>query len=843
MVVMPVAATLRVGMRRAAARPAPSATVALAVALLLRPCVAAGFAAGSEAGVADDVAGPCRCVYGDNRWVYLISDLLRHLGGGGNFTENLATTSVSAQPLPRPAPQEALGFVLDRRCEEDASLLPGTDIPFDTSTLGDASQGGVGEFCIVGNVMLSLLCSQKFLAMRNIHATLKWIQATQHLLSFVQNCMDDHTPFPIRVADLVAYVEWWRHAPPLPAHDTRSFVKAAAFPGRARRKVDLAPCIPLRDPACFPLGTPNSLEACSECCSPEHGPGGNPQCWAAGFSFARCCNPTPVRIASHVPTFQTQDALNLKLHKQLEAEEAKTDAAIRRIDILGFELNTVRNESAEFERRALAAEAELAKIKQEFVEVEAVGSDSRALERKAPVEEADLAYMRNELEAERNHSHAAEQRALAFEADLASCVERRRGVQAMLETARAASRVFEQRARAGGADLSDVTEEIALSSRMGAELAAVRTDFQALQQRARAVEADLITAQSDLKAAIEDRRETEQRVRGFEAELSNCSDYRRSVGAELERARNTSSASKNWTQAEADLAETKVEVAENDSRAVEPRALAFDVDLAACLEHQQRVEAELETVRSDSLAFEQRAHVAEAHLANASQLSAVPLQATRDVNAMQAADPNHTQAVDGRVLAAESELLSIAQESATTLQDVDAVAGAFRNDCDQRVRTLEGDLASSVNALHGAETELEAIRNDGQAFEQRARVAEADLNITAEKCRGVEAELEIAAKERMTVSVRTRVLESDLATCMKAREALSLDEKVTALTERWAEEERRARDCEDELEYERDKQRHRAQRNSASHSDTTNSDCPWHLCLGGWCIHPLDCTR
>ena len=55
------------------------------------------------------------------------------------------------------------------------------------------------------------------------------------------------------------------------------------------------------DAACF---TPGSEYTAARCCDPKSGAGGDPSCWGAGYSFARCCVASALlrgHAATHLP--------------------------------------------------------------------------------------------------------------------------------------------------------------------------------------------------------------------------------------------------------------------------------------------------------------------------------------------------------------------------------------------------------------------------------------------------------------------------------------------------------------------------------------------------------------
>lgn len=303
----------------------------------------------------------CHCLYGDNKWFYFIGELLELVNA--NFTERLLQPDwLGAGPEKR--------LVMDRECDPKAEFFPDSNLVFDTVALDRL--GGAGlmmgsprlelyEFCVPANTILSLLCAQQFLIKRRYKAALRWVQAMQHLLSFVQGCMDAESPFPIWSADLLAYVEFWQRGLAPRGGNWEPFLRAGGFfQGVARLKPrdKLSTCIPIRDPACFPRGTQNLYEGCQECCNPEYGPNGHPQCWTAAFSYVRCCNPPPVPIATDQSALcKGPDELNKKLTTALREEERSAKEAIRNAVNLKYDLEVMTKEKDAAVQRGQTLEA------------------------------------------------------------------------------------------------------------------------------------------------------------------------------------------------------------------------------------------------------------------------------------------------------------------------------------------------------------------------------------------------------------------------------------------------------------------------------------------------------
>merc|ERR1719199_749880 len=100
-----------------------------------------------------------------------------------------------------------------------------------SSLMGGSAKLEMYDFCIPAQVVLSMLCAHQFLLAGDMGPVLKWVQATQNLLSFVEHCMDEHAPFPLLVDDLKKWVQRWI-TQPVPAFSQEhltSFLTATAF--------------------------------------------------------------------------------------------------------------------------------------------------------------------------------------------------------------------------------------------------------------------------------------------------------------------------------------------------------------------------------------------------------------------------------------------------------------------------------------------------------------------------------------------------------------------------------------------------------------------------------------
>ena len=145
----------------------------------------------------------CECTYYDNKWFQEITLVLRHVTP--KLPAELGTGAAAAT------------YIAGQQCDEDARAYPGTQTALSAEDIVNTgrymtrdARRAFWDVCIPMQVVLSLLCVQKFVQAHNVRSTLKWVQQMQNLLSFVEHCMDPETPAPIRAQDVKRYVQRWQ---------------------------------------------------------------------------------------------------------------------------------------------------------------------------------------------------------------------------------------------------------------------------------------------------------------------------------------------------------------------------------------------------------------------------------------------------------------------------------------------------------------------------------------------------------------------------------------------------------------------------------------------------------
>eukprot|EP00927_Polykrikos_kofoidii_P061138 TRINITY_DN5600_c0_g1_i1.p1 TRINITY_DN5600_c0_g1~~TRINITY_DN5600_c0_g1_i1.p1 ORF type:complete len:636 (+),score=118.55 TRINITY_DN5600_c0_g1_i1:60-1910(+) len=257
----------------------------------------------------------CSCSHDDNWWINVITELLT-VTQGGTLHRTLMNEGTNRN-------KRLKGFIDRLQCDAEASTYAQTEMPFnveqlamvvDTAPDDTVAQQELSTFCVPGQVVLSVVCVHKFLLQGTWSSAVKWVQALQNLLSFAQDCMESHSPFPVRVGDLEDWIDLWRTQPiptGLLSQEASRLVDVAAFKGNITMHPKVAKtwahCLPLKDLTCFPAGTTNANEVCESCCDQKRwGETGDPNCWAGPFTFERCCHKSQGDLVSDVES-STQD--------------------------------------------------------------------------------------------------------------------------------------------------------------------------------------------------------------------------------------------------------------------------------------------------------------------------------------------------------------------------------------------------------------------------------------------------------------------------------------------------------------------------------------------------------
>lgn len=256
----------------------------------------------------------CQCDFQDNIWVHDFSSMLLYIQDLPKTLSNLEDPSTK--------------WILQQKCEEDASTYPNSVQPFDIHEVLQLQENDattVHNSCLPGHLAMSMVCAQQWIAKKSLMGVVKWVSKMNELMTVVNVCMDQHSPVPFHLDDFTRYMERFAGGVPPPQHP--AFVQSLAWPTKAVAKQAsetakaMLECLPLKDPSCFPRSSTNVFESCSQCCDLSHGPQGQERCWQDGFDFQRCCN-APVETST-TPAAETSNEEKNALKKSLDVEMKK----------------------------------------------------------------------------------------------------------------------------------------------------------------------------------------------------------------------------------------------------------------------------------------------------------------------------------------------------------------------------------------------------------------------------------------------------------------------------------------------------------------------------------------
>lgn len=150
------------------------------------------------------------------------------------------------------------------------------------------------EICLPGRIALQLICQHVFIhGFKDFLAAKAYAVKMKELLTMVDTCLDDQTPWSF--PGLKKFLRpWLKDELPHPS-------QMAWYPDPALMQAKTPdqtpnhyfPCVPLKDPECFPSGSNSEGTSCMVCCDPGAGPQGNAACFDGVFSFSRCCQTPP----------------------------------------------------------------------------------------------------------------------------------------------------------------------------------------------------------------------------------------------------------------------------------------------------------------------------------------------------------------------------------------------------------------------------------------------------------------------------------------------------------------------------------------------------------------------
>lgn len=241
----------------------------------------------------------CTCDYGDNYWFHVLGNFLKIFKSGEN-DRNMLAEVLKARPEAHGGVSLDVGLPDRLQCSaEYADVYPGTNNQLDTDELyrflgsilfPDVRQK-LQEVCVPGRIALQLICQHALLhGMKDYQAAKAYAVKANQLWSMVSKCVEHQTPFPF--PGLGEFLQAWNSGDGLPDTSLMAWYPDSNKMRGKRPEESEAhfwPCVPLKDPQCFPSGSNNIYTSCSQCCDPAAGPTGDSNCFVGEWSFDRCC--------------------------------------------------------------------------------------------------------------------------------------------------------------------------------------------------------------------------------------------------------------------------------------------------------------------------------------------------------------------------------------------------------------------------------------------------------------------------------------------------------------------------------------------------------------------------
>lgn len=240
----------------------------------------------------------CTCDYRDNNWFHVLEHYLTIFRGREGIRNSLAE-HLKARTEPGGVVSLDVGLPERLKCsKEHAAVYPGTnslaDIPELYSLLGSILWPQVRQtlmnICVPVRIALQLICQHAMLHVKDMEAAKAYALKAWTLYELVDKCVDDQTPFPF--PGVGPFLKRWI-GKELPDVSERGWYPEpdalrAKWPHESEQHY--WPCVPLKDPLCFPNGNEYEIQSCSTCCDPGKGPTGDASCFVGPWTFNRCCN-------------------------------------------------------------------------------------------------------------------------------------------------------------------------------------------------------------------------------------------------------------------------------------------------------------------------------------------------------------------------------------------------------------------------------------------------------------------------------------------------------------------------------------------------------------------------
>eukprot|EP00927_Polykrikos_kofoidii_P011927 TRINITY_DN15103_c0_g1_i1.p1 TRINITY_DN15103_c0_g1~~TRINITY_DN15103_c0_g1_i1.p1 ORF type:complete len:922 (-),score=159.62 TRINITY_DN15103_c0_g1_i1:178-2943(-) len=299
-------------------------------------------------------AAACSCNWEDNRWLFLIDDLISIFTpayrADAEIVRRNTTESSGADNGTISWPLQLLDEVSTvnggNLCGVDVAVLHGTNgvrrkfsEAWLTAAFGLVKDGNsdgadyLKDFCLPGQIATDLLCSQHAVLFKSSRAArigARYARRLGLILPFVEDCLDA-SPWPLDLRDLRAYVDQWEAASDFVDSANAGlpiFVSVLTPKPREKLPELLRRCMPLkRSDACWARRARALSNSCALCCDPKF-PRGHSICFGEPWTFEKCCTPDDLHagwspappVVEKVVGIDKEEDLKMRDLEELRAE-------------------------------------------------------------------------------------------------------------------------------------------------------------------------------------------------------------------------------------------------------------------------------------------------------------------------------------------------------------------------------------------------------------------------------------------------------------------------------------------------------------------------------------------
>lgn len=250
----------------------------------------------------------CSCDYRSNSWLRVFTHFLRFFEAS-DYVSRESMVKASVFRHDNGVLSAEVGHKERLQCSPGhTTAWPGTLSKLDFHEIGKMAnsiffpqvQQTLMDLCAPGRFLMGVLCLHASLHFGDAVTASAYAESMLELYERIGSCLEGNTPFPKQLDQLYPYLKGWRQAQ-FPSNEDPSAISAATvqrlawWPKDLHAKepgapgMNLWPCVPMKDPHCFPPGAEYQQQSCEFCCDPVHGSQGAPGCFDAIWTFGRCC--------------------------------------------------------------------------------------------------------------------------------------------------------------------------------------------------------------------------------------------------------------------------------------------------------------------------------------------------------------------------------------------------------------------------------------------------------------------------------------------------------------------------------------------------------------------------